>query len=365
MPPLRPKESALARTGAPRTSILIKPFKITRLHAHEGGSDAPAPGPAPPKEQVASPPPAAAQAATEPPKPQVTSPPPAAADAAAEPPKPQAAAAASEAPPAPEPRKGSAFKGYVQQNLVQPGRTLQQLAGRKIYPGSDERALSYLTGSLPGDFGWDPLHLADTNDQDRLNNAMSMEWLSYAEVIHGRWAMLGAVGALSPEILGKAGVIPEETGLTWFQAGGLDSTSNLIAVPFTGPIPFQYWTDKYVLLYTMLVAMGFAETRRWQEYKQPGSVQKQFFLGLEKLTPPSQQPAYPGGAFFNFAGLGTKDEKKMFELKVKEIRNGRLAMLAFLGFMVQAEVTHVGPFQNLLDHINSPGAQNLLSRLTS
>jgi len=39
-----------------------------------------------------------------------------------------------------------------------------------------------------------------------------------------------------------------------------------------------------------------------QEFRQPGSVQKQFFFGLEKLTPPAQQPAYPGGPFFNFAG---------------------------------------------------------------
>ena len=53
-------------------------------------------------------------------------------------------------------------------------------------------------------------------------------------------------------------------------------------------------------------------------------------------------------AFHPASGFGQKDEKEMYELKVKEIRNGRLAMLAFLGFAVQAEVTHAGPFQNLL-----------------
>ena len=66
------------------------------------------------------------------------------------------------------------------------------------------------------------------------------------------------------QLLGKAGVIPEKTALPWFQAGGLDSTSRLVAIPFTGSIPFEYWTDQYTLLWTMLVAMGFAETRRWQ-----------------------------------------------------------------------------------------------------
>lgn len=38
--------------------------------------------------------------------------------------------------------------------------------------------------------------------------------------------MLGVAGALAPEVLGAAGITPEATSLTWFQAGGLDSGSS-------------------------------------------------------------------------------------------------------------------------------------------
>ena len=37
----------------------------------------------------------------------------------------------------------------------------------------------------------------------------------------------------------------------------------------------------------------------------------------------------------------------MFKLKTNEIRNGRLAMLAMLGYGAQAVLTGAGPFENL------------------
>ena len=59
---------------------------------------------------------------------------------------------------------------------------------------------------------------------------MSPTWLAYAEIIHCRFAMLGAAGVMTPEILGKLGFIPPETAVPWFQTG---------VIPPLGT--FDYW----------------------------------------------------------------------------------------------------------------------------
>jgi Chlorophyll A-B binding protein len=57
---------------------------------------------------------------------------------------------------------------------------------------------------------------------------------------------------------------------------------------------------------------------------------------------------YPGG-FFDPMGMSSP------QMKQKEIKNGRLAMLAFLGFVSQHFATGTGPIDNLFDHMANPG----------
>jgi len=247
----------------------------------------------------------------------------------------------------------SRFANKTEKATTQPvlkgGVGYRKYEGEPLWLPNTTRPI-WLDGSLPGDRGFDPLGLAkpveylqfelDQLDQNQAQNiagnivgsfkpnadelstkslqpyseVFGLQRFRECELIHGRWAMLATLGVIVAE---------SSTGVSWADAGKLELDG---ARYLNFELPFSI--DQ--LCWIELFAVGGAEFKR-----------------NEALDPETR--IYPGGAFdpLGLATPGVADIEQVNRLREAEIKHARLAMVAFLGFSVQALAVGEGALGSL------------------
>jgi light-harvesting complex II chlorophyll a/b binding protein 5 len=192
-----------------------------------------------------------------------------------------------------------------------------------------------MNGTLAGDYGFDPLQLGKDG---------KIAQYRIAEVQHARWAMLAVPGVVIPEALGVPGGNWTETGKVFLdgEAGRPEILGN----------PYLFTAIEVALL-------AGVEGYRSGKLEAPagfapiyGKFEGKDFKGLDQINP---------GGPLDFLNVASTPEDLAI-LKVKEIKNGRLAMIAMLGVFVQGATTGgEGPATNWAKHVADPFAYNFVT----
>lgn len=196
-------------------------------------------------------------------------------------------------------------------------------------PGAE--APAYLDGSMPGDFGFDIFGLGA--------DPVALNWYRQAELQHARWAMLGVTG-----IFVQSARIPDTF---WYEA----------ALPANLP---EGTMNLGALLGVQFLLMHWVEVRRWQDMKNFGCANKDPIF--EGFAVPNETMGYPGGVFDPF-GMGSLSAEGIAGRRHAELVNGRLAMIAFVGYVIQAQATGEGPIANLNTHVSKPFTNTVFDNL--
>ncbi|KAL7490905.1 hypothetical protein ACHAWT_000431 [Skeletonema menzelii] len=156
-----------------------------------------------------------------------------------------------------------------------------------------------LDGSLPGDVGFDPFNLSGGDKASLMN-------MREAELKHARLAMLAAVGWPLAELFD--GKIATALGLQ----SALTSTG-------ASPSLLNGGLDKIEPDYWVIVASiaGLAELSSKETKEEKG---KNYIAG---------------DCGFDPLGLFPQDKEGMMAMQTKEIKHGRIAMMAVLGYAAQ------------------------------
>lgn len=192
------------------------------------------------------------------------------------------------------------------------GRVSTAIAAEKsqALPFMNRPAL--LDGSMAGDVGFDPLGLSNIDDV-----GIDLYWLREAEIKHARVAMLAVVGFLQVEIFGPAPGCEMAT----------EKCQTDAFWQIWGAHP-QYIAFALIMIGIIEMISGIAATQgRSTGLRGPGE------FGLDPLS-------------------FSKEPEKFAKLQAQEIANGRLAMWAAAGEILQGCTTHNGAIENLMQSLS-------------